>query len=68
MRMGDSHGETPELLKRIPPKLRRVYLLHAEGFSNAEIAWRIDRPERSVEIMIQAIRAIRQRPEGGEPS
>ncbi len=42
----------------LPENLREVFTLRCEGYSNAEIASRIDRVERTVELRIKVIRAI----------
>jgi DNA-directed RNA polymerase specialized sigma24 family protein len=68
-RVEDPHWISPEdeaiareefdrLRNLIPEDLRPVFDLRLEGYTNAEIARQINRVERTVELKLQAIRAL----------
>jgi RNA polymerase sigma factor (sigma-70 family) len=60
--------EFDRLLGALPADLRDVFLMRLEGSTNAEIAARIGRVERTVELRMKTIRALLRPHLGDEPT
>jgi DNA-directed RNA polymerase specialized sigma24 family protein len=53
-----ARDEFERLRNLVPDDLRPVFDLRLEGYTNAEIARRLDRVERTVELKLRAIRSV----------
>jgi RNA polymerase sigma-70 factor (ECF subfamily) len=53
-----AHDEFDRLLGVLPEDLKQVFAMRLEGYTNAEIAARIGRVERTVELKMRVIRGL----------
>jgi DNA-directed RNA polymerase specialized sigma24 family protein len=51
-------NEFDRLLAKLPPDLKKIFMLRLEGYTNVQIASQIGRTVRNVELKMQLIREV----------